>query len=283
MATTFPTPLDVLDLLLLRVAKARRGEFQGDEADYYQGFFNEEDLAKYTQDVRSEWRYSNLRRIFDQTFGGGTARVADIGCGLGISRLFLPATADYIGIEYSAATLELASRIHREHGESYLVGGFPDLPLAGGSIDFCICHEVVEHVADDRRALAELYRVVKPGGYLLISVPRGYYWSDYRRLMGHFRHYSGPAISRLLVEQGFVVVKRFSQFPTFWRLYFYVYVGFLACQKLIRKTVQPDYSFYRSRGYRKLARWIMRHLPARLREDDPGSTYLLCRKPEAVP
>jgi SAM-dependent methyltransferase len=43
---------------------------------------------------------------------------------------------------------------------------FPD-----ESFDAVICHHVLEHIPDDRKALAELYRVMKPGGWGSISVP----------------------------------------------------------------------------------------------------------------
>ena len=40
-----------------------------------------------------------------------------------------------------------------------------------GSVDLAICTEVLEHVADDRSAVAELRRVLSPGGSLVLSVP----------------------------------------------------------------------------------------------------------------
>ena len=45
------------------------------------------------------------------------------------------------------------------------------IPLPSGSVDLAICTEVLEHVADDRRAVAELRRVLAPGGFLVLSVP----------------------------------------------------------------------------------------------------------------
>lgn len=45
------------------------------------------------------------------------------------------------------------------------------IPLPGGSVDLVICTEVLEHVQDDGRAVAELRRVLAPGGALVLSVP----------------------------------------------------------------------------------------------------------------
>lgn len=46
-----------------------------------------------------------------------------------------------------------------------------DLPLADGSLDFLFASHVMEHVDEDRRALAEIYRVLKPGGSAILVVP----------------------------------------------------------------------------------------------------------------
>jgi SAM-dependent methyltransferase len=46
-----------------------------------------------------------------------------------------------------------------------------DLPFEERSFDFALCVHVLEHVPDDRAAIAELYRVLRPGGTALIQVP----------------------------------------------------------------------------------------------------------------
>jgi SAM-dependent methyltransferase len=46
------------------------------------------------------------------------------------------------------------------------------LPLLDGVIDVILCNHVLEHIPDDRRAMAELVRVLKPGGWAVLQVPR---------------------------------------------------------------------------------------------------------------
>ncbi len=46
------------------------------------------------------------------------------------------------------------------------------LPFKDQSFDLVVCSEVLEHIADDKTAIQECFRVLKPGGYLVISVPR---------------------------------------------------------------------------------------------------------------
>lgn len=46
-----------------------------------------------------------------------------------------------------------------------------DIPFPDNHWDYVICHRVIEHLSDDRRGLQELFRVLKPGGIAVISVP----------------------------------------------------------------------------------------------------------------
>lgn len=46
-----------------------------------------------------------------------------------------------------------------------------ELPFADASFDFAVCVHTLEHVPDDRRALRELYRVLRPGGRAVLQVP----------------------------------------------------------------------------------------------------------------
>jgi SAM-dependent methyltransferase len=46
-----------------------------------------------------------------------------------------------------------------------------DLPFASASFDFLICNHVLEHVEDDRLAMAEIHRVLKPGGWAILMCP----------------------------------------------------------------------------------------------------------------
>lgn len=47
-----------------------------------------------------------------------------------------------------------------------------DLPFADNSFDFILCNHVLEHIADDHKALQELYRVLAPGGTAILQIPQ---------------------------------------------------------------------------------------------------------------
>ncbi len=47
-----------------------------------------------------------------------------------------------------------------------------DLPFEDNSYDFIICNHVLEHIPDDRKAMSELYRILKPGGTGIFQIPQ---------------------------------------------------------------------------------------------------------------
>jgi 2-polyprenyl-3-methyl-5-hydroxy-6-metoxy-1,4-benzoquinol methylase len=65
-----------------------------------------------------------------------------------------------------------------------------ELPFKENSFDIIICLEVLEHLKDDKKAVLNLSSCIKPGGYLIASVPSHFYFREYLDLMGHWRHYS---------------------------------------------------------------------------------------------
>lgn len=52
-----------------------------------------------------------------------------------------------------------------------LVGDATAMPLSADSVDAALCIHTLEHIDDDRSAIAELYRVLQPGGWAIVSVP----------------------------------------------------------------------------------------------------------------
>ncbi|MGA9532472.1 MAG: class I SAM-dependent methyltransferase [Anaerolineales bacterium] len=135
------------------------------------------------------WRAGQVRRLrlIEDAAGqrvGGV--ILDNGCGVGayLKRLAAAASVAH-GLEFDAERAEQAANqwpnVIRAAGE--------DLPYPSDHFDLVLSHEVLEHVEDDRRAAAEMIRVLKPGGRLVLFVPnRGYpfethgvYWrGDYR-------------------------------------------------------------------------------------------------------
>jgi SAM-dependent methyltransferase len=110
-------------------------------------------------------------------------RVLDAGCGAGrhVCEAFRIKGVDVVGIDLNWEDLcKTAITIYLMHCED---GGdqkrclisradVAGLPFKDGAFDAVICSEVLEHIPDSRNAVRELVRVLRPGGELVVSVPR---------------------------------------------------------------------------------------------------------------
>jgi SAM-dependent methyltransferase len=111
-----------------------------------------------------------LRREFALEALGPPSRVLDLGCGAGWFAGELAAAGfDVVGVEVAQEPLR---RARERFGElEFLRVGERELPFASGSFDGVWLGEVLEHVQDGIGLLAELARVLVPGGRLALSTP----------------------------------------------------------------------------------------------------------------
>lgn len=91
-------------------------------------------------------------------------------------------------------------------GADTVLGTISALPFADASFDLICALDVIEHVDDDQRALAELSRVAAPVATLLLSMPlHPQWWTPFDDFVGHRRRYEATEIQSLLSRYGFVV------------------------------------------------------------------------------
>ena len=120
---------------------------------------------------------------FDRLGIGPGTSVIDVGCGAGRHSFeAYRRGADVVAFDQSVKDLNDVDAIltaMKEQGEApasaraeAVKGDALDLPYADGTFDCVIASEILEHVPQDDRAIAELVRVLKPGGSLAITVPR---------------------------------------------------------------------------------------------------------------
>jgi SAM-dependent methyltransferase len=99
-------------------------------------------------------------------------RVLDVGCGVGMyTAAFLCETPHVFGVEVERERV-LEAR-ERAAGVVQAVG--EHLPFPDAAFDVVFSHEVLEHVADDRACVAEMVRVTRPGGRIVVFVPNRRY------------------------------------------------------------------------------------------------------------
>ncbi len=179
-------------------------------------------------------------------------RVIDLGCGPG-TNLFevCDMCADIPGVQWYGLDLNIQEaqlgarrsrfRVSERNMQAihFLAGDLLRLPLANASMDMLLSSEVVEHLPNPRPAIAEMTRVLKPGGYAFITTPnplnvpelmgyainwlsngrfKGWYWQDHDTIsapplsaevgFGHVSVHPYGVLRAWLKEAGLQVVQK---------------------------------------------------------------------------
>lgn len=108
----------------------------------------------------------------------GNEKVLEIGCGRGFYEALLSTIfpkLDITAIDRSDEYLEIAQRAVMSKQVRFENQDALALPYKANTFDRVFATEVLEHLPDDRLALREMYRVLKPGGVVMITVPNQHY------------------------------------------------------------------------------------------------------------
>ncbi len=174
--------------------------------EYYQRIFDLED--RY-------WWHRGMREIAAALIrsqpGGGQPfrRVLDAGCGTGATMAWADNTIGaeaVVGIDIAWEGLEFC----RGRAEPLLAqASVSDLPFAPETFDLVVCKDVIQHLPTDGgdvAALSEIYRVLRPGGYLLVRAnSRLGMWQEKGDRDADFQCYTLPEVVSRLRAAGFDV------------------------------------------------------------------------------
>jgi len=152
------------------------------------------------------------------------ASLLDVGCGEGVLlqrwAQRLP-DARMVGVDLEEPSIQQGWSEHTAANLEYRVVDGPELPFADKEFEMASAMEVLEHLPDPERMLAEMARCART--HLLVSVPReplwrmlnmarGAYWSSLGNTPGHLNHWSARSLRALLSGFGEVEELR-SPFP----------------------------------------------------------------------
>lgn len=121
-------------------------------------------------------------------------RLLDVGCGTQPYRPLFQ-VSEYVGLE-----IDTPEARARGVADVYYDGG--PFPFDPDSFDTVLCNQVLEHVFEPESFLAEIRRVLRPGGRLLLTVP--FVWDEHEQPWDYAR-YSSFGLASLLERNGFRV------------------------------------------------------------------------------
>lgn len=162
----------------------------------------------YSSAIADAHNYMNW--IIDQFRPYLRGQIVEVGFGHGHYSKALSEFGDYCGLDHDRESVEQARRAMSDRKfavcdilvRDQLRSLFPE------GVDAVFTINVLEHIEDDARAIANLVDVLKPGGHLLVSVPAlMLLYNDLDRLAGHYRRYTTKRLGDLLADQPVELVR----------------------------------------------------------------------------
>ncbi|WP_411386292.1 class I SAM-dependent methyltransferase [Pseudomonas sp. MPB03] len=167
---------------------------------------------------------NDLRSLFSTALPANPV-LLDAGCGQGKSFQYLRqafAPQRLIGVDADPHSLDLSREEAARQGMAVeLIGSdCATLAVPDASVDLLFCHQTFHHLVEQEKALAEFYRVLKPGGYLLFAESTEAYIDTWviRWLFRHPMHVQKSAAQylQMIRDQGFQFEERNVSYPYLW-------------------------------------------------------------------
>lgn len=161
----------------------------------------------HPQFIKKTIEYNAVKEV--QKYGMG--KLVDIGCGRApYKKDLLPFISEYIGVDHPKL-----SKMYESDSKPDVFADACDLPFKNNSFDTAICFQVLEYIERPEDLFKEVYRVLKPNGKLILSVPLLYPLHDipYDRA-----RYTKTAIGDFARNAGFTIIslKHLGGFLEFW-------------------------------------------------------------------
>lgn len=134
-------------------------------------------------------------------------QILDIGCGTGFNITYLHQLGynQIAGLDFSPEALTYC---RSRQLKTLICGSAEKLPIQFHCYDTILTLDMLEHLKDDRSALSEIFRVLKPGGSLIIFVPAfQFLWSFQDEISHHQRRYTAKELKEKVVQAGFQIKK----------------------------------------------------------------------------
>lgn len=200
-------------------------------------------------------RRSMVRALVLQANPDRACRILEIGCSGGpmMEQLRKDGYGHVTGIDISADGIEIC---HQRGLTNAHVMDAQKLTFPDESFQLITASDVLEHLPDAPQAIREWWRVLKPGGSVIVFVPAfQFLWSEHDEINKHFRRYRRAELRQLLADHGFTVTR-----SSYWNFLLFGPVSVIRLVKRIlpqprdhRSDIRPTPSLFNS-----LLAWLMR-------------------------
>lgn len=181
---------------------------------FYEGYHKDRKLPKRIISPKN-YTYREIVSVLDKFCE--EKDVLDVGSGVGTVDFYLALKGkDVTGIEISEKAVKTAKKTAKmfnlEDKTKFIRKDFLKYKPKN-KFSFIICSEVLEHLKDDKKAVKKLYKLTKPGGRLMITVPSENaplkklgLVDEFDKESGHLRRYSMEGLKTLVEGEGFKVI-----------------------------------------------------------------------------
>jgi len=152
-------------------------------------------MAKVLKNLLVNYIHDRRLRVQAKQFARG--RLIDIGCGIKpYQQIFADCVTEHVGVDHE---LSLHDKSNID-----LLGTAYQIPVEDGSFDTAVCTAVLEHLEEPELALKECFRVLRPGGYAIYSVPFIWHLHEEPRDFYRFTKYG---LEHIFKKAGFVIIE----------------------------------------------------------------------------
>lgn len=165
---------------------------------------------EYYELERNHWwfrvRERILRRVLGQLLSGKTASILNIGAATGRTSEML---SDFGQVTSVDTDTESCNYVRKNKHLKVVEASVLKLPFKSNIFDVVCAFDVLEHVDDDKKAVAEMVRVLRSRGYIALTAPAfSFLWNKHDEVNRHYRRYVLDEICRLFVRFKGHIIKR---------------------------------------------------------------------------
>ncbi len=212
-------------------------------------------FKEYYQLERENWWFTVRRQILDERINHllkcpSHISSLNIGAATGTTSDMLAGFGEVMSVEYDENCYQFTKGFLTT---PIIQGSITELPFENNQYDLVCAFDVIEHVADDAKAIAEMIRVCKPGGHIAITVPAYMFlWGPHDLVNHHFRRYTLKKLTTLIQPyQGNIIYKTYFNSILF--IPIAAFRIFVQCVEKLKgkstRTAQSDHTILGTKGF----------------------------------